>query len=263
MVIVLKINRNYVSISFVVSTRSYRCGQSPDSLKADRLSAHEKSFCPFCTTSKMETLYDAAEAGDLDRVKLLVEQGTDRNQVGGYYRDTALSIAAENGHSMIVRYLVEKGADMQKVSSFDWTPLLNASRCGHFEVVRYLLEQGADRDKADRYGYTSLHWAALHGDLEIAKLLMMYGADLNARTGLPIGHLPIDVAANEEIRQAIRDEPRRRLDHGHKRATEQDRIPNATTITSGSAQHEEEKEELEAEDAEENESSEPSDEEDD
>ena len=43
---------------------------------------------------------------------------------------------------------------------------------------------------------------------------------------------------NEEIKQAIRDEPRRRLDHGHKRATEQDRHPNAAT--SASAQQEEE-----------------------
>ena len=213
--------------------------------------------------SIMECLYDAAEVGDLDRVTSLVEQGVDKNQVGGYYRDTPLSVAAENGHFMVVRYLVEQGADLQKVSHFDWTPLLNASRCGHFEVVRYLLEQGADRDKADRYGYTSLHWAALHGDLEIAKMLMVYGADLNLRTKLPISHLPIDVAANEEIRRAIRDEPNRRMDHGHKRAAQgQDMYSNAATTIPASAQ-EEEKEEQEPADAEDDEGSEPSDEEDD
>ena len=52
------------------------------------------------------------------------------------------------------------------------------------------------------------------------------------------GQLPIDFALNEEIKQAIRDEPRRRMDHGHKRATEQDRHPNAAA--SASAQQEEE-----------------------
>ena len=36
----------------------------------------------------------------------------------------------------------------------------------------------------------------------------------------------------EEITQAIRDEPSRRMDHGHKRATEQDRHPNAATSAS-------------------------------
>ena len=82
-------------------------------------------------------------------------------------------------------------------------------------------EQGANRDKADNGGYTSLHWAAHEGHLEIAKLLMVYGADLNARNNE--SRMPIDLARNEEIRQAIRDEPSRRMDHGHKRATEQDR----------------------------------------
>ena len=53
---------------------------------------------------------------------------------------------------------------------------------------------------------------------------MVYGADLNARDN--DGELPIDVAATEEIKQAIRNEPRRRMDHGHKRATEQDRHLN-------------------------------------
>ena len=69
--------------------------------------------------------------------------------------------------------------------------------------------------------------------------LMSYGADLNARDS--DGQLPIDLARTEEIKQAIRDERRRRMDHGHKRATEQDRHPNAAT--SANAQQEEGEEE--------------------
>ena len=60
------------------------------------------------------------------------------------------------------------------------------------------------------------------------------GADLNARSNG--GTLPNDIAATEAFKQAIRDEPRRRMDHGHKRATEQDRHPNAATSASASAQ---------------------------
>ena len=98
---------------------------------------------------------------------------------------------------------------------------------GHLEVVRCLLEQGADRDKVGNSGWTPLHYAANYGHLEIAMLLMSYGADLlNAKT--INGQLPIDLARTEEIKQAICDEPRRRMDHGHKRATEQDRHPNAS-----------------------------------
>ena len=140
------------------------------------------------------------------------------------------------------------------------------------EVARYLLEQGANRDKTDIDDWTSLHFAAQYGHLEIAKLLMVYGADLNART--VGGRLPIDVAENhEEIKQAIRDEPRRRMDHGHKRATEQDRHPNAATSATGEGEEEQDEQSNkkprlddgkveEGKVAEEDEDSEPSDEED-
>jgi hypothetical protein len=84
--------------------------------------------------------------------------------------------------------------------------------------------------------WTPLHVAAFYGPLETAKLLMVYGADLNVRND--DGRLPIDIARIEEIKQAIRDEPRRRMDEAPgKRATEQYRHS-----TSASAQQEDEEE---------------------
>ena len=127
-------------------------------------------------------------------------------------------------------YLVEQGADIEEVGDDDYTPLHNISIDGHLQVTRYLLEQGADRDKANNVGESPLHSAALNGHLETTKLLMVYGADLNARTDN--GDFPIDMTDTEEIKQAIRDEPRRHMDHGHKRATEHDRHPNAATLSS-------------------------------
>ena len=106
---------------------------------------------------------------------------------------------------------------------------------GRLDVARYLLEQGADRDKATPYGWTPLHTAALSGHLETAKLLMVYGANLNARTnnnnrGVYNNLLPIDMARTEEVKQAIRDEPRRRMEEAPgKRATEQDKHPNTAS----------------------------------
>ena len=186
----------------------------------------------------MMDLYEAAEVGDLERVSLLVEQGMDKNQVGGVLEHTSLSVAAEKGHLDVVRYLVEQGADMEKACRNGWSPLIRASVNDHLEVVRYLLEQGANRDRGNNKGWTPLHFAASSGHLETTKLLMEYGSDLNARTADEYNHLPIDLARTEEIEQAIRDEPRRRMDHGHKRATEQDRDPNAAA--SASAQQEDE-----------------------
>ena len=70
---------------------------------------------------------------------------------------------------------------------------------------------------------------------------MVYGADLNALNNR--GQLPIDVARTEAMKQAIRDEPRRRMDHGHKRATEQDRHPNAAASASAHQQEDDEEKE--------------------
>ena len=225
-----------------------------------------------------DDLYYAAEAGNLEQVTLLLEQGVDKNQIGGEFGDTALSAAAEHDHLDVVRYLVEQGADMERGNTKGacLNPLHYASLFGRLDVVRYLLEQGANRDKASFGGMTPLHFAAMDNHLQIAKLLMVYGADLNARNNND--QLPIDVARTEEIKQAIRDEPRRRMDHGHKRATEQDRHPKATV--SGFTQQEEEGGEVdehsnkrprldegavaeEGKIAEEDEDSEPSDEDDD
>ena len=86
-------------------------------------------------------LYNAARNGNLARVTLLVEQGADKNQVGGdtLWMETVLSTAAHQGHLDVVRYLVEQGADMEKCDSTGWTPLFYASAHGHLDVVRYLL----------------------------------------------------------------------------------------------------------------------------
>ena len=223
----------------------------------------------------MSDLHDAAEAGDLERVQVLVEQGVDKDCTDNINNWTPLCIASQSNHLRVVRYLVEQGADMENTDNHLWTPLIGASDSGHLEVVRYLLEQGANRDKASIGGRTSLHCAAFYGHLETAKLLMEYGADLNMRTKHS-NRLPIDFADDEEIKQAIRDEPRRRMDHGHKRATEQERHPNAATSASTQQEVGDEEEQSykklrleegtiseEGKIAEEDEDSEPSDDEDD
>ena len=171
----------------------------------------------------------AAQTNNFERVRLLVEQGADKDKVDDQ-GCTPLYRASARGHLGVAQYLVEQGATLDKADNHGSTPLLVAAANGHLEVCRYLLEQGADRDKAYINGYTPLHYAALCGHLEVTMLLMSYGADLNARNNND--RLPIDVAHTEEMKQAIRDEPRRRIDHGHKRATEQDRHPNAATSAS-------------------------------
>jgi len=38
---------------------------------------------------------------------------------------------------------------------------------GNLEIVKYLTEKGAEINAIDNYGVTSIHFAAIHGNLEI------------------------------------------------------------------------------------------------
>ena len=169
-------------------------------------------------------MYHAARRGHFKCVRLLLEQGADKDEadING---ETPLYAATQFGHLSVVRLLVQQGADMEKRGDFG-SPLHVAATSGRLKTVRYYLEQGADRDKVMSLfnKFTPLHLACINGRLDVVKLLMVYGADLNARTWR--GELPIDTAGNEEIAQAIRDEPRRRMDEAPgKRATEEVRHP--------------------------------------
>ena len=98
-------------------------------------------------------LYNAAKVGNLERLQmLLLEHGGDLNNVCGAFDETLLSVACWRGHSAVVRFLVEQGADIEKADPDGWTPLHVSSVYGFVEVVRYLLEQGADRDKKGNSG---------------------------------------------------------------------------------------------------------------
>ena len=77
----------------------------------------------------------AAENGHLNIVKYLVEQGID------FQEEDALVYAVRNGHLDIVKYLVEKGSDIHINNE---EPLREASKRGYLNIVKYLVERGAD-----------------------------------------------------------------------------------------------------------------------
>ena len=111
-------------------------------------------------------LIESVRSNNLDRVRLLVEQGADKDKVDsdGW---TPLFWASEEGHLDVAQYLVEQGATLDKASNNGYTPLSRATIRGHFELARYLLEQGADRDQANNQGFTPLHVAAYCGRVTI------------------------------------------------------------------------------------------------
>ena len=140
----------------------------------------------------------AAEVSDRpeDRKILTYDQLVGRQ--GG---NTALQYAAREGHAEAVELLLDRGADLNRVSGGDRTsPLLIAMVNGHFDLAMRLLEHGADPNLLSDGGasplYVALHlqWApnsvfpqptALRQDeityLELMSALLEAGADPNPR----------------------------------------------------------------------------------
>jgi Ankyrin repeats (3 copies) len=99
----------------------------------------------------------------------------------GHGRDkrTRLMHAAWVGNVNRVKWLLRRGASVDKADKWGWTALHFASSHGHLEVVRELLVGGADVNKANNDGWASLMWAGNSSRLEVVRELLAHGADVN------------------------------------------------------------------------------------
>ena len=132
----------------------------------------------------------AAGTGKLDIVQYLVEKlgvlpkdkqlVKDKGETGW----TALHEACASGHTEIVKYLLEKGADINSQVKENFkpltpTPLICAIRTKDLELIKYLLDQKADPDLADEYDITPLGYAVINNNLSLIRLLLSYKANIN------------------------------------------------------------------------------------
>jgi hypothetical protein len=92
-------------------------------------------------------------------IQFLLDDGADANaQRGGY--DSALYVAAAEGHVDIVRLLVERGADVNAQGGFYGNALQAAANNGNQDIVRLLVERGADVNAQGGYYGNALQAAA-------------------------------------------------------------------------------------------------------
>ena len=133
----------------------------------------------------MPELLGAAKASDLELLtRLLDRPGVDVDErdaaAGG---ETALHLAAEEGHTEAVALLLARRADVNGRSREGWTPLHSAaqSEAAHStDAVALLLLNGADPGARTRIDATPLHMAAFNGRLGATKALIARGGDVLA-----------------------------------------------------------------------------------
>src|SRR5262249_20058836 len=90
-----------------------------------------------------ETLRQAAEQGDLKKVRELIRAGVNVN-AKKRYASPPLWHAAEQGHRNVAQELLRAGANVNRKGEYNSTPLHKAAEGGHTGVARDLIAAGAD-----------------------------------------------------------------------------------------------------------------------
>ena len=146
--------------------------------------------------SDSSPLHHAAGFGDIETIKLLLDNGADvnaKNRLDG----TPLHWAVRSDEK--TRLLLKHGAEINSKTQDGSTPLYLASRRrDSHSVLRLLLDKGADPNIATMNGRTPLMAAARDGDVAAMKLLLGNKADATALSGSGAGTL-IDAARSRNI----------------------------------------------------------------
>lgn len=130
-------------------------------------------------------LIQAAETGQIEKVKLLLGRGVDIN-CRGPHQYTPLIAAAKSNHIEIVKLLCAHNANVNAKGEFadpevDYTPLLWAIENCNLGMAELLLDHGADVNLADSWEDTPLIHAVRKGSLPLVKLLVANGAVVTYR----------------------------------------------------------------------------------
>ena len=116
----------------------------------------------------------AIDAGDIEKVRLLLDKGTDVNERDDY-QYMPLHRALEKGRGDIAKMLLDKGADIEAKSESGGTALKNAIWYAGWndykDIVEMLLKKGADVNAETNNGRTALSEAQYWDYHEIVELL--------------------------------------------------------------------------------------------
>ena len=153
-------------------------------------------FTILCTTVGLRAgrIHEAVAAGDLDKVRALLETDSALLESKDNNGDTPLMIACRIPQATVANFLIDKGADVNARNQIGATPLFGVvddpRRQVDIDLFERLIAGGAD---INAKLYSHCNWTvfcgiAKQGNLKKARLLINHGADINLKTpeGTPL-----------------------------------------------------------------------------
>jgi ankyrin repeat protein len=130
------------------------------------------------------SLHDAVIAGDLSKIKSLLEADSTLLESKDKDGNTPLIKACQTMQVAAANYLIDKGANVNAKGQLDLTPLLIIRKDNDesFDLIQRLIEKGADVNAKMSYtfrNFTVFCDLIFAGNVKVAKLLIDHGADIN------------------------------------------------------------------------------------
>lgn len=116
----------------------------------------------------------AARSGRKSMIEWLLAEGADINAVSKDRGYSAVMDAVWKSSPDIVKFLIEKGANLNFISNDGQTALIVATGASNPRICELLVKNGADPTYKDRMGMSSLDYARLFKKTELAKLYEEY-----------------------------------------------------------------------------------------
>ncbi|XP_074595236.1 protein phosphatase 1 regulatory subunit 16A-like isoform X2 [Brevipalpus obovatus] len=109
--------------------------------------------------------------------------------------------SVENRMLADLKQIAELGGDLECRDNQGATPLHVAAANGYSVVVEFLLDNHVSTDVVDNDQWQPIHAAACWGHPDVLELLVQAGADLNART--KSGETPLEICEDPELKERI------------------------------------------------------------
>ncbi|XP_045831536.1 ankyrin repeat domain-containing protein 1 [Trifolium pratense] len=135
------------------------------------------------TPPHLRDLSHAAQNGDLNALRLAIDNLSGSIDEPVEDGDTALHLTCLYGHFQCAQLLLERGADLEAKDEDGAIPLHDACAGGFLEIVQLLFNRASDSEhikrmleSVDSEGDTPLHHAARGEHADVIRLLLSNGA---------------------------------------------------------------------------------------
>ena len=156
-----------------------------------------------------EEFHNAAKNDNIGLIKQLLSVDNSLLEKTDKYKRTALHSAARYGAGTVVKYLIEKGADITAKDESGNTPLHLAAMYSHDKVIEFLAGKNADINATNIDGQSTMYLASYYGSTNAMGILLSKNADMSIKDkdGNSILHIATLFGNVDKINEILKYNP--------------------------------------------------------